>query len=991
MARYNGTSSGDTLTGRTTVSDLLYGLGGNDTLNASGTASDTLYGGAGNDTFNITSGTHTVADFSKTGTNGVDTLNVSAGATAIVTGVLDFTGYAVTGSGTVAINGTTRNDTIKGTSGVDSITGGNGDDTLTGNGGDDIFNVTSGTDTIIDLGIGSDDDGLIVRNGAIANVTVYGLNSHDALVVNNGKVNLYLRDGADVDLHEASGTSGFYITADDNSNISDITGSDKSDTIIGGNAGDYLDGGNGGNDILTGGTGNDYFSVSSGTGTVTDLSNGDMLYVGEDATANATVTNNFTANSDTGNWGTANLTLTNDATNVSLVGADQDTETNGYKITTSNIATSVTGSRDSDTIIGGAGRDSLDGYDGDDTLSGGAGNDSLWGGLGEDYLDGGIGADVLTGGDGDDIYVVDNVADAVVEEDGDFDAGIDTVRASVSYTLTAHVDHLTLTGNGALNGTGNELDNELIGNSAVNVLTGGLGDDTLNGGAGADKLYGGAGDDTYIVDNTGDKVFENADEGNDTVESRVSHTLAANVENLILTGNANLSGTGNELDNDITGTIGNNSLNGKAGNDSLEGLAGNDMLNGDAGEDTLIGGNGNDTLKGGSDNDSLEGGLGNDVFNVESGTDTINDLGVGNDVLVVASGATANATLLGDFTATSATKNNGTVILTQDDAANLTVINLAAAGGTAGYTVNLNNEDAVHVTGSKFNDIFVIEAGDTEFGGAAHTIEGGAGNDTFRFANEDDLAEAAVFGGTGSDTIVLTGTISTVTDDDFDEVYFVESLQLTAGTNSVTLGLHSSSAGLATVTGGTGVDTINADGSLVATKLDGGNGADVITGSDFADTITGGAGADNLTGGTGADVFIVSSEGGDTIQDFSVADGDVLDLSALTFDGTGVLEIATAGLVGTDIDSDVAVLYYTADDLLTTATGVDNMLDDQNGSGGAYHGNTTIVLTDDGTDTYVWLDGHRDLTGDDDGAILIAKLIGVTDCSTVLAQLDLTA
>ncbi|MCW5788346.1 MAG: hypothetical protein KIT49_12725 [Nitrospira sp.] len=76
-------------------------------------------------------------------------------------------------------------------------------------------------------------------------------------------------------------------------------------------------------------------------------------------------------------------------------------------------------------------------------------------------------------------------------------AGIDTVQSSVSWTLGANVEHLTLTGTAAIGGTGNTLANSLIGNAGNNVLMGGDGNDTLSGGKGNDVLNGGTGNDVF--------------------------------------------------------------------------------------------------------------------------------------------------------------------------------------------------------------------------------------------------------------------------------------------------------------------------------------------------------------------------------------------------------------------------------------------------------------------------------------------------------------
>jgi Ca2+-binding RTX toxin-like protein len=258
--------------------------------------------------------------------------------------------------------------------------------------------------------------------------------------------------------------------------------------------------------------------------------------------------------------------------------------------------------------------------------------------------------DAFVGNTGDNYYVVDSIGDTINEG---FNGGTDTVRASVTYTLSANVERLTLAGTNNINGTGNDLNNNITGNSGNNILSGkggndslygdagddtligGDGNDNLFGGEGTDALIGGNGNDTYFVEDLGDTVTENVNGGIDTVNSSVSFTLSDNVERLTLTGTNNIDGTGNVLNNNLTGNAGNNTLTGNGGND---------YLYGNAGDDTLIGGLGNDNLNGGVGNDNFR------FNNANEGIDRIQDFVVGNDkIQISASGfgvaLTANASL----------------------------------------------------------------------------------------------------------------------------------------------------------------------------------------------------------------------------------------------------------------------------------------------------------------------------------------------------------
>jgi len=166
-----------------------------------------------------------------------------------------------------------------------------------------------------------------------------------------------------------------------------------------------------------------------------------------------------------------------------------------------------------------------------------------------------------------------------------------------------------LIGNTAANTlTGNAGADTLEGRDGADILIGGLGNDVLDGGTGVDKMTGGAGDDRYVVDTWRDTVTELSGGGIDTVWSSISYSLSSNLENLRLTGDANL-GTGNSLANVIEGNAASNLLSGEAGNDTLSGAGGKDIL---------LGGSGNDRLNGGADFDILVGGGGSDVFAFDS-------------------------------------------------------------------------------------------------------------------------------------------------------------------------------------------------------------------------------------------------------------------------------------------------------------------------------------------------------------------------------------
>jgi hypothetical protein len=238
----------------------------------------------------------------------------------------------------------------------------------------------------------------------------------------------------------------------------------------------------------------------------------------------------------------------------------------------------ITGTNNSETLNGTAGVDSILGLGGNDTLNGSAANDYLDGGTGNDVLNGGSGSDRMAGGTGNDTYAVSSSGDTVIEANGQ---GTDTVNSSVTFSLAGqYIENLTLTGSGNINGTGNSLNNVITGNAGVNVLT------------------GSTGNDTYVVNNTTDKVIEANGQGTDKVNSSVSFSLSGQyIENLTLTGSANINGIGNSLNNTLIGNAGRNALNGSTGTDRMEGKAGNDTYYVNTAADKVIEANGQGTDK----------------------------------------------------------------------------------------------------------------------------------------------------------------------------------------------------------------------------------------------------------------------------------------------------------------------------------------------------------------------------------------------------------
>ncbi|QDM41003.1 Calx-beta domain-containing protein [Altererythrobacter sp. TH136] len=112
------------------------------------------------------------------------------------------------------------------------------------------------------------------------------------------------------------------------------------------------------------------------------------------------------------------------------------------------------------------------------------------GNFGDNVLNGNGGVDTLIGLQGNDTYVVGDAAAQIIENAGE---GYDVAYARVSYTLGAGVEvealsTQTVAETAAIDLTGNEFSQLVIGNMGANVLNGGGGADTLIGLGGADTF-----------------------------------------------------------------------------------------------------------------------------------------------------------------------------------------------------------------------------------------------------------------------------------------------------------------------------------------------------------------------------------------------------------------------------------------------------------------------------------------------------------------------
>jgi Ca2+-binding RTX toxin-like protein len=700
------------------------------------------------------------------------------------------------GDGNDFLYGDEGDDRIFGNAGGDYIDGGLGDDFIDGGAGQDQLYGYYGSD-IIYAGTGNDylngDDegpeeitfsGVTYQSGTD---WLYGQAGNDILVGSHGDD--YLFGGSDDDLLYGDFDNNTAISGDDY-----LNGGAGTDALYGGAGDDHLTGGRG-DDVLLGEDGDDVLEGDAGLDQLDGGNGNDVMQGG--------------AERDIMAGGFGDDYLSGDSGDDDLFGDSGDDVLIGGE-----GMDRLQGGSHNDTLLGGEHADTLFGGTGNDLLAGGNDNDRLEGGAGADILIGGKGNDtvvadaqdtiIFRAGDGQDLVETPDLAgslefegispnslqasqvpgadgfqylrlgfgaDALLLREGyratnisyNFDgrqlsqAAVMQTSSAISVNGTSGSD--TIYGsnqNDAIagyDGTPQSADGNdvLFGQGGDDILEGGQGDDRLNGGTGDDTLIGGLGDDTYGVDSVDDSVLESPGEGLDTVEATADHSLAPEVERLVLQGTRAINGTGNNLDNSIQG-------NGAA--NTLSGLAGVDTLYGGAGDDRVIGGTGDDTLYGGKNDDVY-------VLNLNDGSDRIADLEGVNAIEFGAGimpGSLAVSGFQGDDGAYYVRLEYGTagdVALVKNglagaiseyrfsDGSVLSHDALIGAGSVALLVQGTLNADTMSGTGQ--DDRLEGLGGDDRLSGAGGNdlLEGGTGNDVLDGGDGDDTLD----GGTGDDTL----------------------------------------------------------------------------------------------------------------------------------------------------------------------------------------------------------------------------------------------
>jgi trimeric autotransporter adhesin len=934
MATFNGTTGNDNLIGALT-DDILLGLAGNDTLTGSngndsldgGSGTDVMSGGNGNDTY-VVDNIGDIVSESPTALAEIDTVKANISYTLgsnlenliLTNGVVDTNGTGNNLANT--ITGDSKNNVLDGKAGADKMIGGLGNDTYYVDNAGDIATENSVLATEIDT---------------VYSTVTYTLSTNVEKLVLTGTLAI----------NGTGNTSNNIMDGNDGNNI--LLGGLGNDTLSGGLGNDTLSGG-AGNNALAGGAGNDVYTIDSSTDSIidtagTDLVNSNLSYTlaTGNGIENLTLIGATIANA-TGNE-LNNTIVGNDVANIidGGIGADSMSGKGGndiYKvdnaadvITESTLVTDIDSveSTVSYTLALNVENLTLKAGAGNINATGNAGNNSLKGNEGNNTLSGGAGVDAMTGGDGNDTYIVDNALDLVTET-STVTSQVDTVLSSVSYTLAANIEKLTLSVGGI--GVGNSSNNIITTTSASAVtLSGGAGNDSLDGNVGNDNLDGGIGDDTM-----------NGAAGNDT-----------------------LSGAGGN--DSLDGGDGNDALDGSDGNDTLKGgTTGDDTLKGGLGNDSLDGGVGNDSLESGAGNDTLVGGAGNDIYVIDVATDVIVEAaGNGTNDVVQASGSyiLQDSVKVETLTLTGVYAINGTgnmeANILNGNVANNILDGMAGAdtmvGGLGNDTYKVDNILDVITEGALTTEIDSVMSSvsytlgtnveniSLNLGAGAISATGNASKNTLmgnEFANTlDGLAGAdSMNGGQGADTYkvdnagdIVTETFISTLAAEMDTIQSTVSYTLSANIENLTIVNGFAADG----TGNTFANLLT--GSDLSNRLFGGAGNDSLNGGLGDDSLDGGTGNDILTGGGGNDAYVVDSATDVIIEAVGGGTMDAVSTSVTYTLSSNVEKLTLTGSAGINGSGSI-------DNNILLGNGAANVL---NGGGGAdtmtgYTGNDTYVV-----------------------------------------------